>query len=97
MEDYPNNKTLAAVINAIDQTKADKADIITPVQSNWDVDDENDLAYIKNKPEEITSEEIDRICGMTIISDENNFVDETTGIVYRLYVDNGKLHMTEVE
>ena len=27
MEDYPNNETLMAVINAIDETKADKDDI----------------------------------------------------------------------
>ena len=27
MEDYPNNETLMAVINAIDETKADKSDI----------------------------------------------------------------------
>lgn len=29
LEDYPNNETLMAVINAIDETKADKDDIPT--------------------------------------------------------------------
>lgn len=44
----------------------------------------------------IDNEEIDRICGMTIIS-EDDYTDVTTGINYKLYVDNGKLHMAEVE
>ena len=29
MEDYPNNETLIAVLNAIDETKADKNDVLT--------------------------------------------------------------------
>lgn len=29
MEDYPNNETLIAVLNAIDETKADKNEILT--------------------------------------------------------------------
>lgn len=29
MEDYPNNETLIAVLNAIDETKADKTEIPT--------------------------------------------------------------------
>lgn len=29
MEDYPNNETLIAVLNAIDQTKANKDEILT--------------------------------------------------------------------
>lgn len=44
----------------------------------------------------ITTEEVDIICGMTIVSSEVDYVDETTGFPYRLYVDNGQLHMTEV-
>jgi hypothetical protein len=32
MEDYPNNETLMDVIEAIDETKADKSEI---VQSDW--------------------------------------------------------------
>lgn len=27
LEDYPNNQTLTAIINAIDETKADKNDV----------------------------------------------------------------------
>lgn len=46
MQDYPNNETLMAVINAIDETKADKTEI---VQSNWNETDETSLAYVKNK------------------------------------------------
>ena len=31
MEDYPNNETLIAILNAIDETKADKETIPTKV------------------------------------------------------------------
>ena len=54
----------------------------------------NDLL---DKPEEIAIEDIDRICGMTIIASDEDYIDETTGTMYRLYVDNGNLHMTEVD
>lgn len=47
MEDYPNNETLATVINAIDQTKANKEDLVA---SDWNQTDEAALDYIKNKP-----------------------------------------------
>lgn len=49
MQDYPNNKTLVSVINAIDETKADKDELI---QSDWNETDESSLAFIKNKPDE---------------------------------------------
>ena len=52
----------------------------------------NDLL---DKPESITNEEIDAICGMNIISSDDDFIDETTGIAYRLYVSNGKLMMEQ--
>ena len=48
MQDYPNNDTLMAVIEAIDETKADKTDL---VQSDWNESDETSLSYIKNKPD----------------------------------------------
>lgn len=48
MQDYPNNKTLVSVINAIDETKADKDELI---QSDWNETDESSLAFIKNKPD----------------------------------------------
>lgn len=68
----------------------------TVLQPDWIQTDPTKGDYIKNKPEPITNEEIDRICGMTIIS-EDDYTDVTTGINYKLYVDNGKLHMAEVE
>lgn len=49
LQDYPNNETLIGVINAIDETKADKTDII---QADWNENDETAIDYIKNKPNE---------------------------------------------
>lgn len=46
MQDYPNNETLMAVINAIDETKADRSEL---VQSDWDQNDETALDYVKNR------------------------------------------------
>ena len=47
MQDYPNNETLISVINAIDETKADKSEI---KQSDWNQNDSAEMDYIKNKP-----------------------------------------------
>lgn len=81
MNDYPNNETLMAVINAIDETKADKTDI---VQSDWLQMDDTKFDYIKNKPQIATIEEIisllfeeDLIASIadsdgSILTDENN-------------------------
>ena len=55
MQDYPNNETLMGVIEAIDETKADKSEL---VQSEWNENDETALAYIKNKPKIATDDEI---------------------------------------
>lgn len=54
--------------------------------------------YIRNKPVPITDEEIDAICGDTLTLDitENALVDVATGIVYRIYVEDGKLSMKQV-
>ena len=60
LQDYPNNETLIAVIQAIDENKADRKDI---KQSDWLQEDNSSLDYIKNKPVKITNEEIDTICG----------------------------------
>lgn len=49
MNDYPNNEMLMAVINAIDETKADRSEL---VQSDWNQTDETALDFIKNKPDE---------------------------------------------
>ena len=46
LEDYPNNDTLIAVINAIDKNKADKNDIM---QADWEINDETSAAYVKNR------------------------------------------------
>jgi hypothetical protein len=48
MNDYPNNTILMGVINAIDETKADRSEL---VQSDWAQTDETALDFIKNKPE----------------------------------------------
>lgn len=54
--------------------------------------------YIKNKPVPMTDDEIDAICGgaLTLDITENALSDIVTGIVYRIYVENGKLSMKEV-
>lgn len=46
LQDYPNNDVLMAVINAIDETKADRSEL---VQSDWNEINETSLAYIQNK------------------------------------------------
>ena len=46
MEDYPNNETLIAILNAIDTTKANKDDI---KQADWSQNDSTALDYIKNR------------------------------------------------
>lgn len=76
MEDYPNNETLIAVLNAIDETKADKDKIPTKVsqlendskyiteeqvQADWMQIDTTAKDYIKNKPGTITNAEIDAL------------------------------------
>ena len=49
LQDYPNNDTLVAIINAIDENKANKTDI---KQSDWEQTDEEAIDFIKNKPDE---------------------------------------------
>ena len=56
--------------------------------------------YIKNKPVALTDGEIDAICGSVLTIDPTLDVilkDINTGIMYKVYVENGKLHMAEVE
>ena len=55
MQDYPNNDVLIKVIDAIDESKADKTDI---VNADWNQTDETQKDYIKNKPLEATDDEI---------------------------------------
>lgn len=44
----------------------------------------------------ITNEEIDSICSATL-EFEDTLIDDATGIVYKLYVNNGNLKMAEVD
>ena len=57
LKDYPNNETLMAVIDAIDETKANKDEI---VQADWNQNDETAKDYIQNRPfhDEIITNEI---------------------------------------
>lgn len=56
LEDYPNNEVLMAVINAIDENKADKKslndlkDQLSNAQSDYEESDVTSLSYIKNRP-----------------------------------------------
>ena len=43
MEDYPNNETLIAVLNAIDQTKADKSEVGQMIYSVYITDSEDNI------------------------------------------------------
>ena len=43
MEDYPNNETLIAVINAIDETKADKNNVVLLTQQTLTEEQKNKL------------------------------------------------------
>ena len=50
--------------------------------------------------DQITDDEIDAICGSSLTIDFTSNVvlkDANTGIMYKVYVEDGKLHMTEVE
>lgn len=63
MEDYPNNETLIAVLNAIDETKADKDYVNTAIEENskqadWAQTDETAMDFIKNKPDVATDDDI---------------------------------------
>ena len=81
MQDYPNNDMLMTIISAIDETKADKSEL---VQSDWNQNDETSLAYIKDKPKIATDDEIidmlieeDMMTAVTdsdgaVLTDENN-------------------------
>lgn len=62
MQDYPNNETLMAIINAIDETKADKSELENIIanlpQSDWNQNDSTAADYVKNKPKIATDEDI---------------------------------------
>lgn len=56
LEDYPNNETLIAVINAIDEGKADKTEVeelrnsIFSAQVDYNQNDSTAINYIANRP-----------------------------------------------
>ena len=89
LQDYPNNETLIAVINAIDESKADRADL---KQSDWNQNDSNEIDYIKNRPFysiEISEEQI-LVDETNIIAEENWYGYNTNGeavISYKTSID----------
>lgn len=92
MQDYPNNETLIAVINAIDENKADKnyvdeqLTILAEKQADWSQTDETAPDYIKNKPDEADALELVAETGLVEpMTDENGsiFTDEN-GAIYTL-------------
>ena len=73
LKDYPNNKTLMAVIDAIDETKADKTDI---VQSDWNQNDETASDYVKNRPFYTTDPQPVELCNGTFeFNNSSDIVD----------------------
>ena len=85
------------VLNTLVGDTSVSSQISTAMDDLADVAETGSWNDLLDKPAELTNEEIDEICGMGVISSEDDFVDETTGVSYRLYVNNGKLHMREAE
>lgn len=88
----------AAAVEVATKPYVDEAISNNIKQADWNQTDESAKDFILNKPVPMTDEEIDAICGGTLTLDitENALVDITTGIVYRIYVEDGKLSMHEV-
>ena len=65
---------------------------------NFKQDDPTKGDYIKNKPVALTNDEIDAICGgaLTLDITESVLTDISTGVLYKIYVENGKLNMKEL-
>jgi hypothetical protein len=81
MQDYPNNDMLMTIISAIDETKADKSEL---VQSDWNQNDPNALDYIKNKPDEEDA---------LALLVEVGFVEPAVAADGSIYIDeNGKIY-----
>lgn len=80
MQDYPNNETLMAVINAIDETKADRSEL---VQSDWNQNDETSLAYIQNRTHYTNRDIVAIIENLTFESAESS--DDYKQIAYGNY------------
>lgn len=80
------NKVVAAELNNLNNLVGS-----TSVKSQIDAA----LETVTDSIIPITNEEIDSICNSSLESNEV-LVDDATEIVYKLYVDNGNLKMTEV-
>ena len=89
MQDYPNNETLMDVIEAIDETKVDKSEL---VQSDWNQNDETAPDFIKNKPDAILRSEIEEVDAIELVT-ETGLVSPTTAEDGSIYTDeNGVLY-----
>lgn len=96
IKDYPNNETLIAILNAIDETKADTTyvdDEISKLGGKPILTDTttgiNYELYVENG--KLSMKETDVLGGKAILK------DSITGISYELYVENSKLTMKEAE
>ena len=96
--DWISKDTLGTADLLQRMTSAEEEIAALDIQADWNQTDESAKDFILNKPVPMTDEEIDAICGGTLTLDitENALVDITTGIVYRIYVDDGKLSMKQV-
>ena len=96
--DWISNDTLGTADLLQRMTTAEEKIVELDIQADWNQTDENAKDFILNKPVPITDDEIDAICGgdLTLDITENALVDITTGIVYRIYVEDGKLNMKQV-
>ena len=79
MKDYPNNETLAAVINAIDETKADKSELFS---GSWN--DLSDKPFFDNE---------DIICDGTMDISEYSYPDDSQTGSISLLKDIQKLEI----
>lgn len=83
LQDYPNNEMLVAVINAIDENKANKTDI---KQSDWNQIDSTETDYIKNKPDKMLAVQAAKATGLIVPleSKEDIIYTSKNGIIYSL-------------
>lgn len=94
--DWISNDTLGTADLLQRMTTAEEKIVALDAQADWNQTDESAKDFILNKPIPITDDEIDAICGGDLTS-ENILVDIATGDVYKIYVENGKLSMEQVD
>lgn len=91
MEDYPNNETLMAVINAIDQTKADRDELVQP---DWNNTNPTSLGFIQNKPfGDIEKIEVVNEDSLTI-ADNENLATPLTNVILDCFNENTNYNIT---